>query len=117
MKEKEVIRLRRKATQSGESLYLDIYFKGKRRYEFLRLYLIPERTKADRLKNEQTLRLAIAIKSRRTIELFNNKYGFATEKPDRVYTTGCRKQTETGKNRNQGNFRHSGLPFDKISWG
>jgi len=48
----------------------------------LRLYLIPERTKADRLKNEQTLRLAIAIKSRRTIELFNNKYGFATEKPD-----------------------------------
>ncbi len=63
-------------------LYLDIYFKGKRRYEFLRLYLIPERTKADRLKNEQTLRLAIAIKSRRTIELFNNKYGFATEKPD-----------------------------------
>ena len=82
MKEKEVIRLRRKATQSGESLYLDIYFKGKRRYEFLRLYLIPERTKADRLKNEQTLRLAIAIKSRRTIELFNNKYGFATEKPD-----------------------------------
>ena len=82
MKEKEIIRLRRKATQSGESLYLDIYFKGKRRYEFLRLYLIPERTKADRLKNEQTLRLAIAIKSRRTIELFNNKYGFATEKPD-----------------------------------
>lgn len=82
MKEKEVIRLRRKTTKTGESLYLDIYFKGKRRYEFLRLYLIPEHTKADKLKNEETLRLANAIKSQRTIELFNNKYGFATEKPD-----------------------------------
>lgn len=82
MKEKEIIRLRKKATKTGESLYLDIYFKGKRRYEFLRLYLVPERTKADKLKNDQTLRLANAIKSQRTIELFNNKYGFATEKPD-----------------------------------
>ena len=72
MHEKEIIRLRRKRIQSGESLYLDSYFKGKRRYEFLRLYLIPERTKADKLKNEQTLRLANTIKSKRLVELFNN---------------------------------------------
>lgn len=82
MNEKEIIRLRRKRIQSGESLYLDSYFKGKRRYEFLRLYLIPERTKADRLKNEQTLRLANTIKSKRLVELFNNKYGFSNEKPE-----------------------------------
>ena len=80
--EKEIIRLRRKRIQSGESLYLDSYFKGKRRYEFLRLYLIPERTKADKLKNEQTLRLANTIKSKRLVELFNNKYGFSNEKPE-----------------------------------
>ena len=80
MNEKEIIRLRRKRIQSGESLYLDSYFKGKRRYEFLRLYLIPERTKADKLKNEQTLRLANTIKSKRLVELFNNKYGFSNEK-------------------------------------
>lgn len=82
MNEKEIIRLRRKRIQSGESLYLDSYFKGKRRYEFLRLYLIPERTKADRLKNEQTLRLANTVKSKRLVELFNNKYGFSNEKPE-----------------------------------
>lgn len=82
MHEKEIIRLRRKRIQSGESLYLDSYFKGKRRYEFLRLYLIPERTKADKLKNEQTLRLANTIKSKRLVELFNNKYGFSNEKPE-----------------------------------
>lgn len=82
MHEKEIIRLRRKRIQSGESLYLDSYFKGKRRYEFLRLYLIPERTKADKFKNEQTLRLANTIKSKRLVELFNNKYGFSNEKPE-----------------------------------
>ena len=82
MNEKEIIRMRRKRIQSGESLYLDSYFKGKRRYEFLRLYLIPERTKADKIKNEQTLRLANTIKSKRLVELFNNKYGFSNEKPE-----------------------------------
>ena len=82
MNEKEIIRLRRKRIQSGESLYLDSYFKGKRRYEFLRLYLIPERTKADKIKNEQTLRIANTLKSKRLVELFNNKYGFSNEKPE-----------------------------------
>lgn len=121
MKEKEVIRLRRKATQSGESLYLDIYFKGKRRYEFLRLYLIPERTKSrptQKRTNTPTGNCNQIPENDRTVQqqirICNGKTGCQS---DRVYTTGCRKQTETGKNRNQGNFRHSGLPFDKISWG
>lgn len=103
MHEKEIIRLRRKRIQSGESLYLDSYFKGKRRYEFLRLYLIPERTKADKLKNEQTLRLANTIKSKRLVELFNNKYGFSNEKPEvnliqyiRLVMENKEKQGKTG---------------------
>lgn len=103
MHEKEIIRLRRKRIQSGESLYLDSYFKGKRRYEFLRLYLIPERTKADRLKNEQTLRLANMVKAKRSVELFNNKYGFTNEKPEvnliqyiRLVMENKEKQGKTG---------------------
>ena len=103
MHEKEIIRLRRKRIQSGESLYLDSYFKGKRRYEFLRLYLIPERTKADRLKNEQTLRLANMVKAKRSMELFNNKYGFTNEKPEvnliqyiRLVMENKEKQGKTG---------------------
>lgn len=103
MHEKEIIRLRRKRIQSRESLYLDSYFKGKRRYEFLRLYLIPERTKADRLKNEQTLRLANMVKAKRSVELFNNKYGFTNEKPEvnliqyiRLVMENKEKQGKTG---------------------
>ena len=48
-----IIKLRSKPTGSGNrSLYLDLYYRGDRRYEFLHLYLVPERTKSDRLKNE-----------------------------------------------------------------
>lgn len=73
MKEKEIIRLRHKKLQNGQtSLYLDFYFKGVRQYDFLRLYLVPEQTKADKLKNEETLRLANAIKAQRTVEFFND---------------------------------------------
>lgn len=37
------VALRTKPLKNGnESLYLDIYEDGKRRYEYLRLYLVPE---------------------------------------------------------------------------
>ncbi|MDO4368630.1 MAG: Arm DNA-binding domain-containing protein [Bacteroidales bacterium] len=38
------------------SLYLDIYLNGKRTYEYLKMYLIPEQTRADREKNKETLK-------------------------------------------------------------
>lgn len=83
MKNNEVVKLRSKPTGNGnKSLYLDFYYKGVRRYEFLRLYIVSERTKADRLKNEDTLRLANAIKAKRAIEFFNDLHGFTTKKPD-----------------------------------
>ena len=48
IKVKEPIRLRTKKLSNGnESLYLDIYTDGKRDYEFLKLYIIQERTKED----------------------------------------------------------------------
>lgn len=74
---KEPIRLRKRTTQSGNtSLYLDIYLNGERTYEYLKLYLIPERTRADKEKNRETLKLAEAIKSKRIVELRNGEYGF-----------------------------------------
>ena len=43
-KVKEPIRLRMKELANGnKSLYLDIYRDGKRTYEYLKMYLIPER--------------------------------------------------------------------------
>ena len=48
-KAKEPIRMRFKEIANGnKSIYLDFYTGGKRQYEFLKLYLIPERTAADK---------------------------------------------------------------------
>ena len=44
MKAKEPVKLRfKKLSNANQSIYLDIYYKGKRYYEFLKLYLTPER--------------------------------------------------------------------------
>lgn len=77
---KEPIRLRQRRTPSGLiSLYLDIYVKGRRSYEYLRLYLVPEKTRADREKNRETLRFADAIRAKRVVELRNGLYGFQSQ--------------------------------------
>ncbi|GAP73206.1 hypothetical protein SAMD00024442_69_7 [Candidatus Symbiothrix dinenymphae] len=44
---------------------------------FLKLYLVPERTPADKAKNDETLRLANAVKSQKIVELQNNAHGFS----------------------------------------
>ncbi len=74
---KEPIRLRRRKMPSGlTSLYLDIYLNGKRTYEYLKLYLVPEKTRADKEKNRTTLQLAEDIRAKRMVELRNGEYGF-----------------------------------------
>lgn len=76
-KVKEPIRLRTKKLSNGNlSIYFDIYRDGKREYEFPKLYLIPERTKADKIQNEETLRTANAIKAQKIVALQNEEYGF-----------------------------------------
>lgn len=66
MATKEPIRLRQRRTKTGNlSLYLDIYLHGRRSYEYLQLYLIPERTQADKKKNRETLALAETIRAKR----------------------------------------------------
>lgn len=77
MAAKEPIRLRKRKMPTGNtSLYLDIYMNGKREYEYLKLYLIPEITKTDKEKNKQTMQLAEAVKSKRIVDLQNGEYGF-----------------------------------------
>ena len=73
---KEPVKLRSKRIKNGnQSLYLDIYFKGKRKYEFLRLYVIPEQNRADREQNRRCLQLAQAIRTRRLVELQESRLG------------------------------------------
>jgi hypothetical protein len=56
------------------SLYLDIYVKGVRSYEYLHLYLSPD--KKDKEKNRETMMLAEAICAKRLVEVRNGQYGF-----------------------------------------
>jgi integrase len=56
---------------------LDIYHKGVRSYEYLHLYLSPDRK--DKEKNRQTMMLAEAICAKRLVEVRNGQYGFKTE--------------------------------------
>lgn len=77
---KESIQLRKRKTPTGNvSLYLDIYRNGRREYEYLKLYLVPEITKEDKKKNADTLKYAEAIKAKRIVELINGEFGFKSE--------------------------------------
>lgn len=70
MKEKELVTLRKKEMKNGGySLYLDYAVNGIRYKDYLKMYLIPEVTKLDKIQNEQTLKIAQAAKAKKVIEL------------------------------------------------
>lgn len=109
---KEPVRIRQKALAKGNiSLYLDIYTKdGKRKYEFLKLYLIPEHSRTDKEKNKQTMQLAEAIKARRIVELRNGEYGFKNPYAEKTrffdyYIAMCNKRLGKDSKGNWGNWR------------
>lgn len=71
------VTLRQREKSGKISLYLDYYHKGKRKYEYLRLYLEPKpRTPKDRDTNKKTLQLAENLRAKRQLELQNGVYGF-----------------------------------------
>lgn len=77
MKERTGITLRRRILPSGRTtLYLDITHGGKRKTEALKLFLVPELTRADKAKNKETLKLAEAIRAKRLVEVQNEEFGF-----------------------------------------
>ena len=70
IKIKEPVRLREKQLKDGnKSLYLDIYHKGVRKYEYLKLYIVPVQTPADRINNERVRQIAEDIKAERILSL------------------------------------------------
>lgn len=75
-KAKEPVRLRCKALSNGnKSLYLDFYQNGKREYEFLKLYLIPENSPLDKIANINTMKVANEIKAQRLFDIIHGKSG------------------------------------------
>lgn len=82
-KPKEPVKLRAKKLANGNrSLYLDTYCEGNRSYEFLRLYLIPEKTDSDKALNSAVLKAATAIKAKRILALVSGKAGVKLECED-----------------------------------
>jgi len=66
------ITVREKQLSSGKkSLYLDIYSDGKRRYEFLKLYLT-----GNSKQDKETRKLAENIRAKRQLEFASNAHGF-----------------------------------------
>lgn len=115
VKLKEPVRIRFKQLSNGnQSIYLEYYtgdvirkenyVGGKRKYEFLKLYLIPERTREDKAKNEAMLALAKAIQSRRIVEVQNDAHGFQNTNKSRVnlldYLENIGKQSAEQGSRN-----------------
>ncbi|GHT20542.1 tyrosine recombinase [Bacteroidia bacterium] len=76
-KAKEPIKVRYKKLANGnQSIYLDYYKDGKREYDFLKLYLVPETTPIAKNQNAEMLQLANTIKSQKVVELQNSAHGF-----------------------------------------
>lgn len=85
-KEKDSVTLREKPLKNGgTSLFLDYYINGLRYKEYLKMYLIPERTKIDRLQNQETKKAAQVIKARRVIEIQNGEAGIRPKRKDVLF--------------------------------
>lgn len=84
---KEPVRIREKVLKDGnKSLYLDIYMRGSRKKEGLKLYLIPEVSTAAKLQNKNTMKLAEQIKAQRILDI--QKVGLVDwEKVKQINTT------------------------------
>lgn len=79
LKAKEPVKLRVKKLANGNgSLYLDMNYKGKRSYEFLKMYLIPEVNASARIQNANTMNAANAIKAQRIMEMNNERAGISS---------------------------------------
>ena len=66
----------RKLSNGNETIYLDIIVDGKRKQEYLKLYLLPGDSREIKNRNRETMSLANAVKAKRIVEIQNGKFEF-----------------------------------------
>ena len=80
-KAKEPVKIRFKKMANGNlSVYLDVYQDGKRVYDFLKIYLVPEVNDRAIALNKKNLAIAETIKAKRIIELNTSIHGISNQK-------------------------------------
>jgi integrase len=99
------VTLRERKKNGKINFYLDYYTKGKRKTEYLRLYLsIDPKTKAEKDINKKTRLLAETIWAQRQVEIQQGHYGFNDiEKLKGSFTTYITALAEK-KNTSSGNY-------------
>ncbi len=76
MKEKELVTLRQKPMKNGGySLYLDYVFNGVRYKDYLKMYISEGKTRVDKLRNQETMKVATALKAKKIIDLQKGEIG------------------------------------------
>lgn len=89
---KEIVHLRKRPRSNGTfALFLDICRDGKRTFEYLKLYLVPELTREDKQANKETLKLAEAIRAKRIVEIQAKDFGVVAPDEDVVFIDVMRK--------------------------
>lgn len=115
MKEKELVTLREKPmTNGGVSLYLDYSIDGVRYKEYLKMYIVPERTKLDRLQNTETRKTAQALKAKKIVELQNGIGGFKKRPKDITLTDFIEKELADYKE--AGKVEYAKTIAKMLSW-
>ena len=108
---RETIVLRQKKLKDGTlSLFLDIHHNGKRRREFLGMYLLPGNSSKIKNQNKQTLELAEKIRANKQIEIQTSRFDVLHEyKPQTLfldyYRKICIKRFGTDNQSKWGNWR------------
>lgn len=103
---KEPVKLRKKPLKNGGySLYLDTWQDGKRTYDYLKMYLIPDTSTEARAQNKNTMAAAMAIKAAKVKAIYCNKAGVSTAQSlgGKVllykWVEACSKRKNVGKKR------------------
>lgn len=107
MKNKELVTLRqRKMQNGGYSLYLDYFMLGLRHREFLGMYLVPEKTKLDKLQNQETIKQAQMARAKKTLAVQSGEPDYKPKVKDMLVADYLRDRAQYYLERGQDGYAH-----------